>query len=309
MDSYIIRNETGGCRAIYYRDGNIYFRERTDDTWTFPETIGTEAKPDFTIALSRENMAVYQSLRGGICIGAPGHKPRTLIKSGESRRLEIYYINHGGYSRLIYNSPGDISDLITEQHISEDKTWSSGIAIDSYIPSSARLIDMGNGNCIMLYIKKVPEYQLGYREISPASTGRFKMLYASGYRISDYSAAVTEEAVHVCLIISGRRANRVLYIRKDSAGISVPLSLWEGPADFCVTGIIQNKLCIWWKTPVGVFKAISYNMGMGFKKAERCNELADCRKAGFINMTNDPDSMVFSDMIVRRDKVYESMLL
>ncbi len=309
MDSYIIRDASGCCKAIYHRDGNIYYRERTDDTWTYPETIGSGARSDFTVAAGKEPMAVYQSQTGDICIGAAGRKSRTLIKSSESRRLEIHYINHEDYSRLIYNSPGDMSEIMTECHRDNDRTWSTGIAVDSYISSSAKLIDMGGGNCIMLYIKKAPEYQLGYREISPVSLGRFKMLYASVSRISDYSAAVTEEAVHIALVISDRRNNRVLYIRKDNAGISAPLSLWEGSADFCVTGLIRNKLCIWWKTPLGIFRAVSYNMGMGFKRAERCNELADCRKAGFINMTNDPDSIVFSDMIVRRDKVYESMLL
>ncbi len=309
MDSYIIRDEKGKYKAVYHRDGNIYYRERSDDTWTFPESIGGEARPDFTLALNKDIMAVYQNIKGDVCIGAPGHEPRTLIANDKGRRLEMHYICFESYNRLIYNSPGDTADIMTESHRSEDKTWSVGTGVDSYISSSAKLIDMGGGNCIMLYVKNAPEYQLGYREISPSSIGRFKMLYASALRISDFSAAVTEDAVHIALVLSDRRGSRVLYIRKDPVGISSPLSLWEGSADMCVAGIVRNKLCVWWKTPIGVFKAVSYNMGSGFKRAERCSELADCRKAGFINMNSDPDDMVFSDMIVKRDKLYEGMLV
>lgn len=309
MDSYIIRDRSDSLKAIYYRDGNIYYRERIDDAWAYPEVIGREARADFTITAGEELMAVYQTVNGDICVGAKEHNPRVLIKGGKERRLTIYCIRRGEYCRLIYNAPGDMSELMTEQHMKQDKSWSSAIAIDSYIPHSARLIDMGGGNCIMLYIKKAPEYQLGYREISPSSTGRFKMLYATDRRISDYSAAVTDDAVHIALAISDRRADRVLYIRKDSSGISAPISLWEGRTDFCVTGIIQNKLYVWWKTSVGVFRAVSYNMGAGFKRSERCSDLNDCRKIGFINMNNDPDSIVFSDMIAGRNKVYECMLI
>ncbi len=304
MDCYIIRSSTGGYTALYHRDGNIYYREKTDDTWTYPEIIGSDARSDFTISTGKEPMAIYQTVGGDIAAGAKNHSPRILLESRENKSIGIHYIPYEDGARLIYSSYGAEGCCIAELH-REGKGWSSPSALDSYIPSSAKIVGMGSSNCLLFYIKKAPEFQLGYREITPMNIGGFKMIYASVSSISDYSVAVTDEAVHTAVVTAGRRSGRVLYIRKDSGGISRPITLWEGFAEFTVCGIVNNKLYIRWKNPIGVFSAISYDMGKSFKKPERLNGLSDCRKAGFIMTDNDPDNMVFNDMLVRKDKVYE----
>ncbi len=309
MDCYIIRNKQGDHAAIYHRDGNIYYRESTDDAWTYPEIIGAQARPNFTISAGKEPIVVYQTEKGDIAAGVKGHKPKVLLESNEDRSLNMHYIPYENGARLIYSSHDAQGYCLTELH-KEGKSWSSPVALDSYIPSTARTVNMGNGNNILFYIKKAPEYQLGYREISPYAIGGFKMLYTSVNEISDFSAAVFDDALHISIVSAGRRNGRVLYIRKDMSGVSRPITLWEGYCEFSVCGIIKNKLHVWWKNPIGVFTAMSYDMGKSFKRPERLDKLKDCRKAGFINEAkNDPDRMVFNDMLVGRDKVYEALLI
>ncbi len=310
MDCYIIRNRSGNIMAVYHRQGNIYYREKRDDTWTYPEIIGKDARPAFTIAEGHELMAVYQNTVGGISVGTKGREPRILLENKRAENIIIHYIPYNEGARLIFNSEGDKGEeLLTELHRTKNG-WSPGTAIDPYIPSSLRLVNMGGENNIIIYVRKSSEYQLGYRELTSEGAGSFKMLYTSVESILDYSAAVTDEALYLSVITSGRRSGRVVYIKKDSSGISQPIFLWEGKAELCVIGIIQNKLCLWWKNPFGVFKNPSLDMGRSFRRAERCGDIKDCRKSGFINKSgNDPDGIVFTDMLVSKDKVYEPLLI
>lgn len=308
MDCYIIRSKTGNYQSLYYRDGNIYQREKTDDAWTYPEIIGADARRDFTVSEGKSITAVYQNTKGDIAVGSKGRRPRILLESKNHEDMRIHYIPYKNGARLLYSSRDTGGSCIAELHRKEDG-WSQASAVDSYIPGSAETVSMGSENHLLFYIKSAPEFQLGYREISPYRMGGFKMLYSCGSGISDFSYAVTEEALHMAVITSGRRNGGVLYIRKDMSGISQPLILWNGPAELCICGIIRNKLSVWWKNPFGTFRALSYDMGRSFNRAEKCFGLNNCRKAGFINGNIDPDGIVFSHMLVDNDKIYEPLLV
>ena len=121
-------------------------------------------------------------------------------------------------------------------------------------------------NKVIFYQKRMPEIQFGYREINE-NISNFKMVYATGYYITDYSYVITEDSIHFVFLLSGIYGSKIVYVRKESNKVSKAKTIVENTlARDCIIAIIQNKVCIWWRTARKLYSTVSYDMGESFKQ-------------------------------------------
>lgn len=93
------------------------------------------------------------------------------------------------------------------------------------------------------------------------------MVYATGYYITDYSYVITEDSIHFVFLLSGIYGSKIVYVRKESNKVSKAKTIVENTlARDCIIAIIQNKVCIWWRTSRKLYSIVSYDMGESFKQ-------------------------------------------
>ena len=123
-------------------------------------------------------------------------------------------------------------------------------------------------NKVIFYQKRMPEIQFGYREINE-NISNFKMVYATGYYITDYSYVITEDSIHFVFLLSGIYGSKIVYVRKESNKVSKAKTIVENTlARDCIIAIIQNKVCIWWRTARKLYSTVSYDMGESLNSRE-----------------------------------------
>lgn len=273
MSSYIIRNNTG-IYSVYYENKCIYGRKLLDGDWSEAKTIAVNTKKEFSIMHSTKNCEptiLYQDMSGNVLL-TNNDKQHKIVLRNTSETNTLLHINgivtESGI-RLFYNKTDSKENYITEQHLREDGSWSTPIILDSYIASEymTKLVPI-NDNYILFYSKKVPEQQIGYREISNTNISEFKMLYATGYNIIDYSLALTSEEIHLTAVISTSRGNKLIYLKKDSSGISKSKTLFSGQVKNCHISIQNSKIIILFSTHIGNSQIASYDMGLTFRRIE-----------------------------------------
>ena len=94
------------------------------------------------------------------------------------------------------------------------------------------------------------------------------MLYATGYKILDYSLAVTSEEIHIAVVTGTNRNNKLIYIKKDKNGISKAKTIYDGFVKNCHISIINSKIIIIFNTISGNSRIASYDMGNSFRRIE-----------------------------------------
>ncbi len=271
MTSCVIR-KMNEVYSVYIEKGDIYSRRLYSGEWSEARTIACSVMGGFSVV--REPFGapavIYRNKRGGLMLAGVGMRERCISDSVGDMYKSVYLemIKNSEGVRIIYNRGYTDSCFIAEQHRGADITWSYPCIIDSHEGGSmTRLINLG-GNCILFYTKNVPEHQLGYREIG-GGIGSFKMVYATGYRIKDYSVALTQDELNVCAVISTGRINRLIYIRKDAHGISKPIIIGEGIINGCQISLCRSKPTVVFSTPKGNNILTSYDNGYSFKRVSK----------------------------------------
>lgn len=272
MNSYIIRNDES-IYAIYCENNCIRQRKRIDSKWSKAETIATNVGGSFSLmhSNSKEPIILYQDNKGNLML-TNNDNPHKMVLRNTSEIKTLLHINgivSDNTIRIFYNKDYINESYLTEQHRRDDGSWSKPFALDNYVSDEnmTKLIRLEN-NYILFYSKKVPEQQIGYREISPYSIGDFKMLYATGYKILDYSLAVTSEEIHIAIVTGTNRNNKLLYIKKDKNGISKAKTIYDGFVKNCHISILNSKIIIIFNTITGNSRITSYDMGNSFRRIE-----------------------------------------
>ena len=268
MISCVIRYPKEIC-SVYCEKGGIFIRRLIDGVWGRADMIACGTKGEFSVVRDPSGVTavLYRNRRGSIMLSGCDMRER-LIADASDKNMNIAMIRNGNNLRLIYDRDYTDMHCIAEQHRSSDE-WSHPCIIDSHEGGkSARLISLENNN-IIFYIKRVPERQLGYREISANGIGSFKMVFATGYGIKDYSLALTAEELHICIVISAGRINRLVYVKRDMYGISKPLVIGEGVIHGCQMSLCRSKPTVIFSTPNGNNIISSYDNGYSFKTVSK----------------------------------------
>lgn len=274
--------------SVYCEKGNIFLRRLYDGVWGEAELIACNVRGGFCVV--RDPLSVpavlYQTKRGSIMLSGVNVREHCITDNADNtnKSICIEMIKNSGGIRLIYDREYSSSRCIAEQHRGIDMTWSYPCIIDSHEGGAmTRLINL-EGNNIIFYTKNVPEHQLGYREIYGGGIGSFKMVYATGYRIKDYSLALTADELHICIVITAGRVNRLVYVRKDMRGISKPIVIGEGIIQGCQISLCHSKPTVVFSTPKGNNILSSYDNGYSFKRVSR-GELFPFNKIPLIDYT------------------------
>ncbi len=305
MSCYIIKNKD--ClTAYYYKDCKIYKIVYENGKWGDAYVIAHNAREDFSPGWGKGNMLVYQHIKGDICMIYEGRKPRVILENkGENCPNIVINAIFNSRLRLIYNTPVDKrKNYIVTQLQREDKEWSNPEKIDEFT-SYFRIGELDEDRHILLYGRKVPEFQFGYREISSIGVGAFKMVYSTGYNVTDFSYLITEYALHFVFVYSTGFMQRLVYVKKDSEGLSSPQTIYEGlNIKNCLVGVSDNRLCVWWVSNRCLNIRASQNMGESFGKPNiirgvNTNELI---KGVFIDKTHS--CYIFNEVYTDRLKPF-----
>ncbi len=306
MNSYIIRSNEN-IFSVYNENNCIYQRERTASGWGEPNIIASNIGKSFSLIHSTtgEPLILCQDKAGNLILAGSGKPHKTVLRntSGIIKNPHIYGYINSSTMRIFYNRDYIKDSCLTEQHRREDGSWSSPAVIDCCISEEkmTKLINIEK-NYILFYLKKVPEQQIGYREIGTHTIGEFKLLYSTGYKISDYSLAVTEEEIHMAAVINTNRLSRLIYVKKNSNGISKAIMLYEGLINLCHISIQSSKITIFFSTHKGNSKVTSFDMGASFKRIEAAQPFS-FTKSVFVDYTKQiPDNFVACELLT--DTVY-----
>lgn len=299
MSCYIIK-DSEGFSAYYYNNCNIFKR---DFNKAMPVILASDTRENFS---ADGKYLFYQLISGDICMGN-----RVILKNTAHSSPNIV-INLIPFERLriIYNIVENNENMLYTQIKRGDNHWSLPEKTDRLYALSNiyNIADLGNNVYILIYAKKMPELQLGFREIYAHSIGEFKHIYATGYNIKDYSYVITKEAMHFVFIQSAGFTERIVYVRRDNAGRSAPITLYEGfNIKKCLLGIIKNKLCVWWEAGRTVSRRSSYDFGLSFNKIEieRDINAEGLTKAVFKDKTYaNEDNYIFNEIYCNRERGY-----
>lgn len=316
MSCYIIK-DTKGITACYYKGCEIYKREFIKGSWSDSILMAENSRENFSVSYGSEDIVLYQNISGDICMLAKGKQPKVILRniSEQSPNIVIHSILNRQL-RLIYNivDKNNENKIVTQVQ-GEDKEWSKAEIIDSFVPfgSTMRLVELGQDMYILIYGKKMPEYQFGYREVSNYKISEFKMIYATGYNVTDFSYCITADALHFVFIQSMGFMQRLVYIKKDGRGTGKPLTLYEGlNIKKCLVGIVANKLCVWWTANRSLSQRISYTFGETFNKPEivRGINSEELTKAIFVDKTKaEADKYIFNEVYVDKDRPYSTYFI
>lgn len=317
MSIYILKKSDFEITAVYYSGGNICIRNVDKGLWGRETIVAKGVKREFSIfEQNDEIMILYQHLNGDIFLWGEHKEPVKILESISNTKNDIV-INAeiwGSQMEIIYNLPHSKDECIVRQRKRAESNWSSPEKIDDFVPFNNHLFSIhyaGKNNKVIFYQKRMPEIQFGYREIGE-NIGGFKLVYATGFYITDYSYVITDECIHFVFLLSGLYGSKIVYVRKEKGGISKAKTIAENTgAKDCITAVIQNKIYIWWKTAKRLYFTLSYDIGESFKspciyKGEFENNSV---KAVLMEKNQTGDKYIANQVYVPSDRPYAMELL
>lgn len=289
MEGFLIKNSKG----IYtiYNERSVLKEKCVSNKSQSEVTViseGVKKALSTVMGTEKEIIVLCQDNNSNIMV-AQKDKPQRIVLRNNSNGvlpLNMQAIQWNNTLELFYTKDFGSEGVITQQHRREDGSWSTPTAIDRYINTKGftKLVSV-KGGYILIYTRNAPEQQIGYREICSNSTGIFKLLYATGYKIIDYSIAVTEDEIHLCAVVGSSRSNKLIYTKKDINGITKEKKIYEGFVKGCCIYLEKSKINIVYSTLSGVIKLTSFDMGTTFKKSEKLN-ITNFNKIPYIDYTD-----------------------
>ncbi len=308
--SDIIIKSSQGMRAYYYDKSScrIYKRELINGVWGSNITAAENARSNFSIEHNGKEAIIYQQLSGNICIADESRHSILLENTGGKAPDIIINIIQGESPKLIYNIVGsDGRNKLINQFKIKGGIWSQAEVIDEFEPPAAEIAALGSDRYILIYSKKMPEIQFGFREIIGSSIKSFKMVYATGQSIRDFSYLITRSALHFVFLQTKGALCRLLYVRRDNEGLSRAVVVAEGfNFKSCAVGIVKNKLHIWWVNNRVLSYVYSYDFGVSFNRIEVDRNVNGLNIKKFTFRDNTPvdeNNYAFNQVFVCDDRV------
>lgn len=307
MSDYIIKN-SDSIKSYYFKNNKIFLKEYKKGNWSSEIPIADNVRPNFSISDGRQNIIFYQQLTGDICTLENNGKSRIILKHTGSNVPDII-INSiiDDNMRLIYNIVDEKGiNRLVYQHRTVDKKWSDHDIIDIFEPTFAKVAEIEKGRYILIYSRRKPEIQFGYRELNLNSAGSFKMLYATSNVVTDFSYVVTNEILHFIFVQSSGFLNRVIYVKKDSTGLSAPKTIYEGfNIKKCLVGIISDRVYVWWSCGRILYCTNSYDNGQTFMRPTTENNFNGMfiKKSDFRDYSNsNRNDYIFNEIMSEGDR-------
>ncbi len=307
MSDIIIKNKE--FTESYYYSKNKIFKKEFINNKCISETIAAEnAGKNFSLAFSDSNILLYQQLTGDICMAENNNPHRIILKHSGSNppHIIINYIKENN-PMLIYNIvESDATNRLVNQ-FKINYEWSKPQIIDIFQPDFMRIVRLGADKYIMIYSKKMPEIQFGYREIDRHYIKNFKMVYATGLNVKDFSYVITKEALHFVFLQTKGFMCRIIYVRRDNMGLSRPVTVCErNNIKKCLIGIVKNKVIIWWINNNTLYYTVSYDFGTTFNRIEADRNVngANIKKMIFRDNTpSDENKYIFNEVFIEGEKI------
>lgn len=251
MNNHIVRIDDTVFKFYYSQDKNIYVRTYEDNRLKAPQTVLSNALPDFSVSIKNNRPEVFaRDEKGNIIISSYENNQFTNRIMLENKADQIHKIlfasmQSNANSTLIYNIPeGQKYYKLMMQKIGEAGKWERPIEIDLFQPYKDDLFlayPLGLDHSLICYVDA--NNNLGYREVTPDKTGAFHILANISENIFDYSILASKEGIHFIYITGNIFSFRLMYRRKTETEFTKPLILWEGNRiESCLLWISENKL-------------------------------------------------------------------
>ncbi len=206
-------------------------------------------------------------------------KESRVIQRNSKAEREIYFnlIMADSFMRFIYLNNGSIITRGTGEGINEAVRLDT-VQISGGLPY--RLIPVINGGYAVLYNRRMPETEFGYRELTAKAVGDYRKIYNTGFDIGDSSVCSDGDSLHFVFVSMSRFAVRVMYAGRSSEGLSKPKNLWEGSR--CGKVCIAADGCdvfVWWESGGNIYESCSHNGGESFEQCVRRSRIGTYSKA------------------------------
>lgn len=264
---YLVNNGGGNQTLYYYANGSIMRRVIENDVPGRTESIAHNVMPFVFVTLRQGVPVIIYQLENGDVVLSCGDQSR-VIQSGGRAAGEVFLsaVFSGRRMRLIYMNGGSLVTQSSDEHGSAD-----AVILDEPVGNLPyRLIPIVDGGYYLIYKRRVPEQQLGYRELTAASVGDYKRIFSTGFDIGDSSVCTADDIVHFVFVSMSRFAVRVMYCRRYEGSFSKPKNLWEGSrcSAVCIAAD-GSDVFVWWESGGHVYESVSHNSGESFSQCVR----------------------------------------
>ena len=233
-----VRTADGRLMSVYHASEGVCARVFESGGWSRQKVLLPEGRDSFTVSMAEDGRVLLFAEGGDgdmrLCTEEnSGWAERPVLRgAGLVKDSPVCALLSGAEMQLLYAASGEGKNRLMSQMLGA-RARAAGAPVDlgSAEPLSGRLFQLrhvGHKHALLLYLSREPERGLGYREVTPARIGEFRLLHATGYRITDASFLAAPDTLHALFIVKSPFACQLIYRCVDDAGLSEPLVLREG---------------------------------------------------------------------------------
>lgn len=283
QNTYIVKDKNNQTLVFYYGEEKSVYLQNLDNN--FRKKIISNVLDCFTVSTDK-NKEIYitcQNYSGEviICKESENFKSKILFKNENNNNHQTVFkpLFLNSSISFLYNSSVSESktDYISVKTLIENKGFTKPENIDIFSPFSNNIFNLekiDENNFVLIYQKRERELQLGYKEISNGKIGNFVPIHKTGYQLVDYSYLVCDEVIHFIYIIKNMFSNQVIYKRKDEAGMSSSVVLYEGQkTKSCNISLIKNRLYCMFTINQSLYYTVSDDFGNIFSSISKYKKM------------------------------------
>jgi hypothetical protein len=144
--------------------------------------------------------------------------------------------------------------------------------------TSFRAAGYGNRS-IIFFVRCMPEQQLGFIELGASYIGSFRLIYSTGYSITDYSLYVEEDILMAAVLVNKGLTSAIVFVRIDNNG-TYTRPVYEGMGiTLSHIAYSQGNTAIYWQHSRRLCTLVSPDMGKSFYRMEDKPKTDGCRAA------------------------------
>ena len=287
--TFIVRLKNDSLICFYYiRESGILYRIYEGGKWSDANTLIKSGRPNYTVTLD-DNGKMYvlcQNNYGDVLLYLnqdgmhTNWTEKTILKNKGQRvhPITLHPIISERGMGLIYNVPivDEKSSHLIRQTFNARGQWSPAARVDKLIALPGRMFQVQAvtpRHVLVFYQIMNPkgyEYNLGYREMTPASQSRFNIFHSTSSTIADVSFLTTDDSIHVLYIVRSMYSSQLIYRKKEEGEFSNPVVLYEGESlENCLMFFADGNLHVTYKSDDQLFHCLSENSDNGFSRPVR----------------------------------------
>lgn len=253
-----ICGENGSLSLYLYINGCIVRRDITDGVRGRAECIAENTGSYFSVTLcGGESVVVYR--QGSDTVMLSHGESRVIQRTGSEGEIYLSVLIDEGCMRLVC-----INGATLVTHTSG--SGGGAVELDEvYGTVPYKLIPVVKGGYALLYVRRIPELQLGYRELTAGAVGNFKEVYTTGFDIGEYTVCAANGCIYIAFVAASRFAVRVMLAKRTKSGFTRAKTVWEGSRCQCLCAAADGSdVFIWWESGANIFEAVSHNSADSF---------------------------------------------